>query len=122
MIKTIDFNRVTKFTGRNGYFNASGLELMENSNNTVMITPLTTKGKQPARCDIEIPKESIPILIYYLEEMYKDKYRVKVLPGHSAKSDQIIDGYLAWNGEICRYGRGQAIKKARLFGGKIEKI
>lgn len=48
-------------------------------------------------------------------------YRVKLLENHSAKPDQIVDGYLSALGdEITTYPRGEAIKKARLFGGKIE--
>ena len=47
-------------------------------------------------------------------------YRVKLLKGHTAQEDQQVDGYLAFYGIIQRYSRSEAIKKARLFGGKIE--
>lgn len=48
-------------------------------------------------------------------------YRVKVSEGSTqAKPEQIINGYLAAFGEVQKYTRGQAIKKARMFNGKIE--
>jgi hypothetical protein len=51
------------------------------------------------------------------------QYRVKLQDNHSANEDQIINGYLGnafGNGKIMEYTRGHAIKKARMFGGKIE--
>lgn len=45
-------------------------------------------------------------------------YRVKLNPDH--KPAQEVDGYLAFLGEIQTYSRYQAIKKAKVFGGKIE--
>lgn len=51
------------------------------------------------------------------------KYKVKLLNGHSAIEDKIIDGYLGNNfdnGKVQLYDRNEAIKKARMFGGKIE--
>jgi len=122
MIKTIEFDRVTKFTGRNGYFNAKGLEIMtyEGSNN-IMITPLTAKGGQAARCDIEIPKENIRELIYELEDMLKEHYRVKLTEPIDPATEQ-INGFLAWNGKVQTYTRGWAIKKAKRFNGTIEKV
>lgn len=48
-------------------------------------------------------------------------YKVKLNEGHSAKPDQNIDGYLAESGMMCLYTRGEAIKKAKAFNGKIEK-
>ena len=50
------------------------------------------------------------------------KYRVVLLEGHKAKADQIIDGCLGNvfdDGKVALYDRGDAIKKARMFGGKI---
>jgi len=50
-------------------------------------------------------------------------YKVLLLEGHNAKEDQIQDGYLGnafGCGRIEEYSRGEAIKKARMFGGKIE--
>jgi hypothetical protein len=117
MTKTIEFTRKTKFTGRNGYFNASGIELMKISDNKIMITPITGRG-EPGRCDIEIPIENIRDLIYELGDLIQQKYRVR----DPESGSETINGYLAWNGEICDYSRGQAIKKARVFKGKIEKV
>jgi len=49
-------------------------------------------------------------------------YKVKLVAGHTAKPDQIINGYLAsFPDELGIYTRGEAIKKAKMFGGKIEK-
>lgn len=48
-------------------------------------------------------------------------YKVKLLEGHSAKKEQIVNGYLAGFDTIGIYTRGEAIKKASMFGGKIEK-
>ena len=51
-------------------------------------------------------------------------YRVKLNNPEIIAKDRQIDGYLANfldNGKICEYTRGQALKKARMFDGKIEK-
>lgn len=53
------------------------------------------------------------------------KFKVKLLPDHTAKPDQIINGYLGnsfHDGKITEYTRGEAIKKASMFGGKIEEV
>lgn len=64
----IKFTRKMNFTGRNGYFAATGLDVTALAfDNKVMIAPLTGKGNI-ARCDITIPKEDIPLLIKKLEE------------------------------------------------------
>lgn len=47
-------------------------------------------------------------------------YRVKLSKGNTAKANQKKKGYLANFGTIAEYTRGEAIKKARMFGGKIE--
>lgn len=48
-------------------------------------------------------------------------YKVKLLKGHRANRSQIHDGYLAHNPNyLALYSRGEALKKARGFGGKIE--
>jgi|GEM_PF-3623724 hypothetical protein len=47
-------------------------------------------------------------------------YRVRIDPAQVRKDCQ-KDGYLADYGKIIEYTRGEAIKKARMFGGKIEK-
>ncbi len=53
------------------------------------------------------------------------KYKVKLLNGHTAKPTQIVNGYLgnSFNdGKVEKYSRGEAIKKAHMFGGVTEKI
>ena len=51
-------------------------------------------------------------------------YKVRLLDGHSARPDQIVDGYIGngfGSGTVHnQYTRGEAIKKARMFGGKAE--
>ena len=50
-------------------------------------------------------------------------YKVLLPKGHKAQKDQIVDGYLGntfGNGIGEEFTRGEAIKKARTFGGKIE--
>ena len=51
-------------------------------------------------------------------------YRVKLLEGHSANPNNISGGYLSLNPRTkpALYTRGQALKKANRFGGKIEKF
>ena len=51
----------------------------------------------------------------------ENNYKVRLLDGHLAKPDQTVNGYLG-SGEPQTYTRGEAIKKARMFGGKIEKL
>jgi len=64
------FNRKTKFTGRNGYFDCSGIDLeVLNHNQSVMIAPLTGRTGTIARCDIEVPLEDLPELIQQLQEI-----------------------------------------------------
>ncbi len=51
------------------------------------------------------------------------KYKVKLLEGHNARPDQVSNtGYLGNEESECIYTRGEAIKKARVFGGKIEAV
>lgn len=57
--REIKFERETNFTGRNGFFKCSGLNVLDISDNRIMIAPLTSRG-EVARCDISIPKENIP--------------------------------------------------------------
>ena len=57
---TIKWKRKTKFTGRNGHFCCSGVELLPlEHNDSVMVSALTGRG-DVARCDIEIPLEAVP--------------------------------------------------------------
>lgn len=66
----LKFSRQTNFTGRNGYFKCSGIELLITCDDKVMLTPLTSRG-EPARCDVTVPVEDIPALI----EMLNDRVR-----------------------------------------------
>jgi hypothetical protein len=50
----------------------------------------------------------------------KKVYRVKLNETNYAEPTQIVDGYLATDGEIHLYSRGEAMKKAARFGGTIE--
>ena len=51
------------------------------------------------------------------------KYKVKLKDGHSARPDQITTtGYLGIEKSEAIYTRGEALKKARMFGGKIEAV
>jgi hypothetical protein len=50
------------------------------------------------------------------------KYKVRLLPGHSAQTDQIKDGCLAFCNQVQTYGQFEARKKAKSFGGKAEPI
>jgi len=49
-----------------------------------------------------------------------EKYKVKL--NAPIKTDQEKDGYLAVFGKIQEYSRGEAIKKSKMFNGKIEKV
>ena len=63
--------RLTKFTGRNGYYNCSGMNFFPMSNgDCIMIAPVTSKGST-GRCDIEIPIESIDEVINALKQLKK---------------------------------------------------
>lgn len=48
-------------------------------------------------------------------------YKVKLNEGHTAQPDQVTNGYLGYAGDLELYTRGEALKKAIAFGGKIEK-
>lgn len=51
------------------------------------------------------------------------KYKVKLLEGHSARPDQVSNtGYLGNEESETIYTRGEALKKARMFKGKIEPV
>ncbi len=50
-------------------------------------------------------------------------YKVKLYDFNTAKIDQIVNGYLSYEeGRVAEYTRGEAIKKAQMFNGKIEKV
>ncbi len=51
------------------------------------------------------------------------KYKIKLLEGHTANDDQKAGDYLGnifGNGKAGLYSLGDARKKARMFGGKLE--
>jgi hypothetical protein len=53
------------------------------------------------------------------------KYKVVLNFHHTAQPNQVVDGCLGNSfdsGKIQLYDRGQAIKKARMFDGKIEEV
>lgn len=54
--------------------------------------------------------------------MKKQLYRVKLNEGHTAKPEQIANGYLTSYSSIdpALYTKGEAQKKANMFGGKVE--
>ncbi|HEY4755776.1 MAG TPA: hypothetical protein VIH28_06965 [Ignavibacteriaceae bacterium] len=54
--------------------------------------------------------------------MEKKLYRVVLKENNHARADQKRNGYLASYGVIQEYTRGEAIKKARAFGGEIELV
>ena len=69
MHETISWERITNFTGRNGYFKCSGVELFRlDHNNSVMVSALTGRG-DVARCDIVVPLEALPELIAKLNAL-----------------------------------------------------
>lgn len=61
---TLKFPRLTWFTGRNGSFKASGIEVLV-SGSTVILTPLTSKWRM-ARCAIAVPHETLQGMVYAL--------------------------------------------------------
>ena len=71
MRDTVTWERLTKFTGRNGNFNCSGVELLPlEHNNSVLVSALTGRG-EVARCDIEIPLEAVHDLIAKLNALLR---------------------------------------------------
>lgn len=61
-MKTIKFSSNTWFTGRNGMFNASGIQITESFEGHLTLVPVTSKGKL-ANCYIVVHKGSIPEFI-----------------------------------------------------------
>lgn len=67
MHASVTWERTTRFTGRNGNFKCSGVELYPlDHNKSVLVSALTGRG-DVARCDIEIPLEAVPALIAKLQ-------------------------------------------------------
>lgn len=66
----IEFSLQRNFLGRNGEFIAKGIEISAipaAGYPFIRIYPITSKGNV-GRCFIEIPKESIPDLIKFLQD------------------------------------------------------
>ena len=60
--KIIRFSRVLAFLGRNRYGKCAGVELwFYPPEQSIWISPLTTKGNVTASCRIEIPIEDIQV-------------------------------------------------------------
>lgn len=70
MIKYIGWKPFTWFTGRNGTFNCSGLEISA-GHESVIFTPITGKGKA-ANSGFAIPSSSLEKLIVHLEGIRKE--------------------------------------------------
>lgn len=69
MQDTVNWRRTTRFTGRNGNFRCSGIEVVPlEHNNSLMVSALTGRG-DVARCDIEIPMEAVPEVIAKLQAL-----------------------------------------------------
>jgi len=58
------------YTGRNGVFVQTGIEVMT-LNGKIMLTAMGKRGA--ARCDMQIPTESIPALIKALKQQTKQQ-------------------------------------------------
>lgn len=67
LMSLLKFKKLTYFTGRNGTFKASGLEVMQ-VNDNILFTPITSKGLY-GKCGIAIPQEEIKTLIEVLKIM-----------------------------------------------------
>jgi hypothetical protein len=87
------------------------------------IKPGTLHGNSKTIISMELGE----FLRFAKREIEKNKklpvlYMVAVDKNSLDRKDQRVDGYLGFGNEvmkICLYGRGQAIKKARIFKGKI---
>jgi hypothetical protein len=72
MSQEVKFQRETNFTGRNGFFKCSGVDVTCCAHSrTAMLTPLTSRGAL-ARCDIFIPAEDIDALIAALQAIKEE--------------------------------------------------
>ena len=71
MRETVIWVRTTRFTGRNGNFNCSGVEFLPLDHNQSVLMPALTGRGDVARCDIEIPLEAIPELIAKLQALVR---------------------------------------------------
>jgi len=113
----ITLSRRVTYIGAGSLENADGVEIIRGKNfNTVIINLIPESDT----C-IQVPVEDVPALARALEDIVADHYTVKLSPTEAAGSHN-ADGYLAVDGEVQYYRRGEAIRKARRFGGKIEKV
>ena len=79
MHDTVTWERHTNFTGRNGYFKCSGVELLSlEHNKSVLVSALTGRG-DVARCDIEVPLKAVPDLIAKLQALVDPRCQPFVL-------------------------------------------
>lgn len=67
----INFTHHTWFTGRNGLFNMSGLDIAP-ANGGIILAPITGKGKI-GRCDMCIPDNALDDVIAALQTIKKNK-------------------------------------------------
>jgi hypothetical protein len=76
-MESVRWTRQTNFTGRNGYFLCTGVEILPlEHDNKVMLTPYNSRG-ETARCDITVPLEALDELIDKLQAV---KSRMKGQP------------------------------------------
>jgi len=73
MNEQIDWKeKTTSFTGRNGTFKCTGIDLVEfDDNKKLIIHPITSKNAI-GNCNIIIPTEKIPELIEKLKTLLKN--------------------------------------------------
>jgi hypothetical protein len=65
--KTISYTSMVKFTGRNGEYKQTGLNL-ELENNVISFQPITSK-ELIGRCRQQIPLDHVPLVIQALQEL-----------------------------------------------------
>jgi hypothetical protein len=71
MSENIRFASLTSFTGRNGHFKCSGLNLFL-GHNDLELAPLTSRG-EVGNCEIVVPREALPELIEVLQSLLSEK-------------------------------------------------
>lgn len=102
-MKTIKFKNgvVTNFTGRNGFFKQTGIEINNISQwkDQVILQPITSKG-EVGNCSISIPFADIPELILELQKA------MAVPKGTPVPTTRIEQGYLV---DFKITGEGEAL-------------
>jgi hypothetical protein len=81
MGQQVKFSRTVKFTGRNGAFKCTGIDIFKwhytaNDTSDISITPITSKGIL-GRCEIEVPIENLPAVIEILQNLV-DEHKKKI--------------------------------------------